>query len=192
MLSHRILTYLHDILHTRPCTVSTCKAGCHLVALCMHTRLNLYHSQHKDFMSCRFYLLSSAWRSLLECHMTCFLAGRSMPAYLRWLKQKPSTESAQLAASCLLQFLFLLLHTLQASEQYLCSSPSGAQANISIRPDQSLPGLPSQPGSNQLLPNLEHDAVGDLTCADARWCPPSTVLRRIGEFTLQDLAVRSC
>ena len=116
--------------------------------------------------------------------MTCFFAGRSMPAYLRWLKSNPNIVSTQLASSCLLKFLFLLLHTLQVSELHLRITSKDAQANISIRPDQSLPGLPSQRGSSQLLPNLEHNAVGDLTCLDARWCPPDTVSRRIGEMML--------
>ena len=106
-----------------------------------------------------------------------------MPAYLRWLKSNLNTKSTQLAGSCLLQFLFLLLHTLQVSVLHLRITSEDAQANISIRRDR-LPGVPSQPGSSQWLPNLESNAVGDLTCADARWCPPESVFRRMGEIVL--------
>ena len=97
-----------------------------------------------------------------------------MQSYLQYLKQTPIVQSVQLAGSALLHFLFLLLHALQASHPSLHSTTAQTSTHISSSSDQ--PKLAVQ------LPDLIDNAIGDVTCADAQWCPVDVILRRIGKI----------
>ena len=85
-----------------------------------------------------------------------------MPSYFQWLKKKHDAQAEQLAGSALLQFLFLLLHALQASQQH-------SNANTQSSGVEHVP-----------LCSLSNNAIGNLTVADAQWCAPEVILRRIG------------
>ena len=107
-----------------------------------------------------------------------------MQRYLQCLKQRPSIQSVQLAGCTLLHFLFLLLHALQASHHHLQSTTAQTSAHTSRNSDQ--PKLAVQ------LPDLTDNAIGDMTCADAQWCPVDTTLRRIGETIRSSAAAIIC
>ena len=123
-----------------------------------------------------------------------FCAGRRLPTYLQRLRQRPSTDSVQLAGSALLHFLFLLLHALQASHQHLHSTQPHAQAGTNTSSTKSKTGTNNSSTSGKHeqqppLPDLSDNAIGDVTCADAQWCPVSVTLRRIGKAMLCCLLV---
>lgn len=96
--------------------------------------------------------------------LVCPGPGKWMPTYLQCLRE-PNTEAVQLAGSALLQFLFLLLHTLLASHQFNQHTSVTPQSKESVQ-------LP--------LSSLSENVIGNLTAADAQWCAPEAVLRHIG------------
>ena len=101
-----------------------------------------------------------------------------MQSYLQCLKQRPSTESVQLAGCTLLHFLFLLLHALQASHRHLHSTQPDAKASTSA---SSTSAHLDKHELQAQLPNLTDNAIGDVTCADAQWCPVDVILQRISK-----------
>ena len=107
-----------------------------------------------------------------------------MQRYLQCLKQRPSIQSVQLAGCTLLHFLFLLLHALQASHHHLRSATAQRSTHTSSSSDQ--PKLEVQ------LPDMTDNAIGDVTCADAQWCPVDAILRRIGETICCSTVLCSC
>ena len=104
-----------------------------------------------------------------------------MPSYLQCLKQNPTVQSVQLAGSTLLHFLFLLLHALQTSHRHLHSA--SAKAIASLEPSNSSDCF-NKHEQVPPLPDLTDNAIGDVTCADAQWCPVDAILRRIGMMLL--------
>ena len=99
-----------------------------------------------------------------------------MPTYLQWLKKKPTSEAVSLACSALLQFLFLLLHTWQASYQFSQHLPAAAQS-------KDFPQLP--------MSSLSDNEIGNLTVADAQWCAREALRRRIGKTSKIPCRARS-
>ena len=94
--------------------------------------------------------------------------------YLQWLKKKPTSEAVQLAGSALLQLIFLLLHTLLASyHSHHSDSPQ----------DNDFAQL--------LLSSLSDNVIGNLTVADALWCGPEAILRRMGKTSKIPCCARS-
>ena len=89
-----------------------------------------------------------------------------MPTYFQWLNNKPTSEAVQLAGSALLQFLFLLLNALLASHQF-------KQHQLTPPQTKDCTQLP--------LSGLSDNVIGNLTLADAQWCAPEAILRRIGK-----------
>ena len=102
-----------------------------------------------------------------------------MHSYLQYLKQNLDVQSVQLAGSALLHFLFLLLQALQASHHHLHSTSSPAETSLGpSNPSAHFNKHEQQP----LLPDLTDNAIGDVTCADAQWCPMDVILRRTGKM----------
>ena len=79
-----------------------------------------------------------------------------MPKYLRLLQTAPSTEAAQLAGRALLQFLFLLLHTLHASHLHLQGPQKGTEAMLGASsPDQPTPRQVNTPQKQAQLLKIQ-------------------------------------